>query len=91
MTVGELRKMIDGVDDNMPVVIPTSKDFKGVFSVYSPCSVGSGKSQLPACDDMTNDEIKELLLADKPLPQEDVMMLVYCGYGEDHEHTHELN
>lgn len=44
MTVGDIRKMIEGKPDNMPVYIPEEQKFTGIF--YSPCPTISGAGTL---------------------------------------------
>lgn len=89
MTVGELRKKLEGVDDNMKVLIPFSQEFDGAF--YSPCSVDSGVSAMGTDPDLTEEDIKEMELLNKPIPEEDTFLLIPCGFGEEKEHKHELN
>lgn len=45
MTVGQLRKLLQGVDDAMPVYI-----FDELCAGISPCTEHSGAIQLPAAD-----------------------------------------
>ncbi len=89
MTVGELRSKIEGVDDNVPVLIPVSQEFDGVF--YSPCSVDSGVSQMGTEPDITDEEIDELKLLNKPIPEEPALLLVPCGFTDEKDHSHEMN
>lgn len=88
MKVGELRKKLEGVDDNMKVLIPFSHEFDGAF--YSPCSVDSGVSAM-GIENLTEEDEKEMQLLNKPIPEEDAFLLIPCGFGEEKDHSHELN
>lgn len=76
MTVRELKKKLEGVDDNMQVLIPLTHEFDGAF--YSPCSKDSGVTAMG-----TDPYIADV--------EEDSFLLIPCGFGEEKEHTHELN
>lgn len=89
MLVGEMRKLIDGADDNMKILIPISNKFDGCF--YSPCNVDSGISQIGTDPEMGKEEIEEAVLLNKPIPEEDVLLLLPCGFDEESNHKHELN
>jgi hypothetical protein len=89
MTVGELRKLIEGADDDMQVLIPLTQEFDGAF--YSPCSHDSGVSQMGTDNDLTEEDIKEMELLNKPIPEVPALLLIPCGFGEEKDHTHELN
>ena len=93
MNVGQLKKMLDGVPDDMMVCIPFSHEFDGAF--YSPCINDSGVSQMGTDLEMTEEEYEEKLLLNQPIPEVDVFLLVPCGFTEPDEngekHKHLLN
>ena len=89
MTVKQLREKLEGVDGDMKVLIPFSQEFDGAF--YSPCSVGSGVSAMGTDPNLTEEDIKEMELLNKPIPEEDSFLLIPCGFDEEKEHAHELN
>lgn len=89
MTVAQLKKLLEGVDENVQVLIPVSHEFNGAF--YSPCSEDSGLSQMGTDPDLTEEDIKEMELLNKPVPEEPAFLLIPCGFGEEKEHRHELN
>ena len=88
MTVGELREKLEGVDVNMRVLIPMTHEFDGVF--YSPCSEDSGVSAI-GIGDSNEEDIKEMELLNKPIPEEDTFLLIPCGFGDEKDHRHKLN
>lgn len=89
MKVKDLKKLLENADDNLQVLIPVSHEFDGAF--YSPCSEESGITQLSTDADLTEEDIKEMELLNKPIPEEPAFLLIPCGFGEDKDHTHELN
>lgn len=89
MTAGELRKKLEGVADDVPVYIPVSQEFDGVF--YSPCILESGLTQFGTDPDITEEDIREAELLNKEIAEEDAFMLAPCGFTEKKEHTHLLN
>jgi hypothetical protein len=89
MTVGELKKLIENADDNTQVLIPISQEFDGAF--YSPCSEESGISMMGTDPNLTEEDIKEMELLNKPLPEEPALLLVPCGFSEEKQHVHNLN
>jgi hypothetical protein len=89
MTVKRLRELLEGVNDNVQVLIPMTQEFDGAF--YSPCSEDSGLTQVGTATDLTEEDIKEMELLNKPIPEEDAFLLIPCGFDEEKEHKHELN
>jgi hypothetical protein len=89
MNIGELRKLIEGVDDNILVLVPRTMEFDGAF--YSPCSHDSGKTKMGTDPNVTEEDVKEMQLLGKPVPEEDAFLLIPCGFGDDKDHTHEMN
>lgn len=88
MVVGDLRQMIEGVDDEMQVLIPLTQEFDGVF--YSPCIMESGVTEMGGDEDVSPDDVEELALVDK-LEMRKEFCLVPCGFSEERDHSHELN
>jgi len=60
MTVGDLKKLMKGVKDDVEVLIPMSEDFDGMFT--SPCIGESGLQQL-GIDEETEETVPAFLLA----------------------------
>lgn len=89
MTVGRLKELLEGVDDEMQVLIPLTQEFDGAF--YSPCSKESGVLQIGPEDGLSQEEIEEMILLGKPLPEEDRFILIPCGFSDEKDHSHELN
>lgn len=89
MTVKELKSKLDGIDDNLLVLIPQSFEFDGAF--YSPCSEDSGVSTMGTDPHATEEDIAEMKLLGKTVPEEDVFLLIPCGFGEEKEHIHKYN
>lgn len=90
MTVGELRKKLEGLDDNMKVLIPVSQEFDGAF--YSPCSESSGKTVMGTDSEITEEEAEEASSSNTILIDEETNFVLFpCGYFEEADHTHELN
>jgi hypothetical protein len=89
MTVGELKKLLVGANDDMLVLIPVSQEFDGMF--YSPCSGESGVTKMGTDPDVTEEELQGMELLNKPLPEEESFMLVPHGFGEEKNYKHELN
>lgn len=80
MTVKELKQLLDGVPDEMEVLIPTGEQFDGVFRY--PCVVESGVSEMGMYDE---EEEAEAKLLGKEVTKES-FLLVPCGYFDiDHE------
>ena len=88
MTVYELRELLKGVDDAAKVLIPVTHEFDGRF--YSPCSKDSGATTM-GTQDLNEEDVKEMELLNKPTGEENVLLLIPCGFYEDKDHTHELN
>ncbi|RYD96839.1 MAG: hypothetical protein EOP50_06255 [Sphingobacteriales bacterium] len=89
MNVGQLRKMIEGVDDSTPVLIPLSHEFDGRF--YSPCAVESGMTEMASDNELSVEDVHEMELLGKDIPMERNLMLAPCGFSDEKDHTHELN
>lgn len=88
MTVKQLRKLLEGVDDNVPVLIPVNREFDGRF--YRPCSEESGIAAMGMGVPLEEEDYKEAELLGK-LQEEDAFLLVPCGFDEEKDHTHEMN
>jgi len=90
MTVKELKQLLEGVDDNIDVLIPTSEEFNGIF--FSPCLVESGISKMGIVDSIEElsepiDEVLSSLIGE----EKDEFILVPCGFFDEKDHSHELN
>ena len=90
MKVKELKQLLEGVDDEMDVLIPSSNEFDGLF--FSPCLLDSGVSQMGIADSIEelSEPIDELLSSLIGKEQEE-FLLVPCGFFEEKDHSHELN
>jgi hypothetical protein len=88
MNVKQLRELLEGKPDDMPVLIPVSQEFDGAF--YSPCHEDSGDAQL-GDEPLSEEDLKEMELLNKPIPEEPAFLLVPCGFFEEQDHSHELN
>lgn len=89
MTVKKLKEKLEGIDENMKVLIPFSPEFDGAF--YTPCSVDSGISAMGTDPHVEEEDIDEMKILNKPIPEEEIFLLVPCGFYEEKSHTHELN
>lgn len=90
MTVGELKALLsESPDDNIQVLVPSTMEFTGVF--YSPCNIDSGMTSVGTDMELTEEDIQEAILLDKPLPEEPAFLLVPCGFGDEKDHSHEMN
>jgi len=89
MTVKELKEKLANAPEDMQVLIPlnAATGFDGMF--FSPCNGDSGVGAL-GTEDLSEEEVKEYQLLNKPLPQQDSFILVPCGFFEHHE-DHSLN
>lgn len=88
MTVGELRNKLLGVDDSLTVLIPVSDEFNGAF--YSPCVEETGVKKM-GTEYISEEEITEMQLLNKQIPEEDSFILTPCGFWEEKSNLHELN
>lgn len=91
MTVKELKQMLEGLDENLEVVIPLEpmEGFTGAF--FSPCNAESGMIEL-GTEDLSEEDLAEYELLNKPIPQEPSFVLVPCGFFEEkHGVSPELN
>ncbi len=80
MTVRDLKKMTEGVDDDMPVLISLTGEFDGVF--VAPCMEESGVSELGIFENEEDEKEAELL--NKPVSEKS-FLLVRCGFFQpDH-------
>lgn len=90
MKVKDLKKLLVGVDDEMNVLIPTSGEFDGVFSL--PCIEESGVSMMGIANDIEelSEPIDEVLT---PLVTEEreEFLLVPCGFFDHKDKSHEMN
>lgn len=94
MKVKELKALLEGVDDEMEVLIPVSQEFDGFF--YSPCPGGSGVCGVGIGDSepIPIYEAPNFVAVVKDEPEEqDAFLLVPCGFGEqdDQSHEHTMN
>lgn len=82
MTVKDLRQLLEGVDDDMQVVIPLepTEGFTGAF--FSPCLHESGEIEM-GTEDLSEEDIAEHELLNKPVPAEPSFALVPCGFYEE--------
>lgn len=88
MNVGQLRSLLEGLSDDIQVLIPMSSEFDGMF--YTPCMADSGVSKM-MLDDVSEEDIRERELLGQPIGDEDTFCLVPCGYYEEHDDRHKLN
>lgn len=89
MKVKDLRKLLEGVDDEMKVLIPLDmKEFTGEF--VHPCIAESGVAGL-GTEDLNEEDIAEYKLLNKEIPSEESFVLVPCGFFEEKDHAHENN
>jgi hypothetical protein len=90
MTVGKLKELLDGMPDDMKVLIPANPmgEFDGIL--FSPCEEDSGVSEVGGDGSLDEEELER---QDNLgiLPVEKVFLLLPCGYGEEKNHTHTLN
>lgn len=89
MTIGNLKALIQDISDDTPVLIPFSQEFDGVF--YSPCLVDSGVCAIGTDMDVEEEDIAEMELLGKPIPEIDTFILVPAGFYEEKSHKYELN
>lgn len=84
MIIADLKELIAGLPDDMEVFCPMNpmEGFTGAF--YSPCLVESGKIVM-GTEELSDEEIAEYELLERPLPGEDTFVLVPCGFYEEHE------
>jgi hypothetical protein len=90
MNVGELKLLLEGIDDSVLVIVPLNagEGFDGMF--FSPCIEDSGLGKMGA-EDLDEEDIEEMKLLNKEIPEVDEFLLVPCGFFEPKEHNHELN
>lgn len=83
MTVGELKNLLEGVDDNTEVLIPLNAGdgFDGMF--FSPCAEESGIGEMGIVDGDEEDLVEMELLGKKTTEQE--FLLVPHGFFEIEE------
>lgn len=89
MNVGQLIEKLKNVDPNMKVIIPMGQEFDGRF--YSPCNQDSGVGQMGTDPSLSVEDIKEMELLGKEIPEEDVFFLLPCGFRQEKDHSFELN
>lgn len=87
MTVKELKQILNEVPDDMQVLVPlnAAEGFTGEF--FSPCIEESGEIGM-GTEDLSEEEIKERELLNKPPAIEKSFTLVPCGFYEEHEGPH---
>jgi hypothetical protein len=88
MTVGKLKQLLEGLDENMKVYIPVSQEFDGHF--YSPCEQDSGESEVGGDETMSEEDF-EAAVNLGTLKSEKVFLLLPCAFDEEIDHSHELN
>lgn len=91
MQVKDLKQLLENIPDDMQVLIPMNagEGFDGFF--LSPCIEESGEAGL-GTEDIDEDELKEMELLNKPIPEEKSFVLVPCGFfQEKHGVEPELN
>lgn len=76
MTVGDLKEMLEGVDNEMEVIIPMNAEFDGIFR--SPCAGETGVIEITA-EDIEDDDIDEFT------QMKEVFAILPHGFGEPHE------
>lgn len=88
MLVGELRILLEGVDDYTQVIIPmnASEGFTGLF--FSPCSDESGVYEMGTRDIEDLDEIE---VVDSDMKLDKSFLLIPHNFFEDRDTTYELN
>lgn len=79
MTVKELKQLLEGLDENMDVVIPLQpmEGFTGAF--FSPCMQESGQIEM-GIEDLSEEDLAEYQLLNKEIPHEPSFALVPCGF-----------
>ena len=87
MKVKDLKKLLDGVDDEMTVLIPTSMEFDGAF--VSPCEGESGEADLGIFDD--EEDEKEAAVLNKPITRKDFIIVPHGFFDEPDGVQPELN
>jgi len=89
MKVKDLRELLEGVDDEVDVLMPYDmSEFTGMF--LHPCVEDSGISEL-GTEDLDDEDFAELELLNKKPPSEKSFILVPCGFFEEHDNAHENN
>jgi len=90
MTVKDLKELLNGVDENMDVIVPLNAGdgFDGVF--FSPCTEESGEGEM-GLEDLDEEEIAERKLLNRPPETAKSFILVPCGFFEHKDVSHELN
>lgn len=88
MTVGQLKELLVGVDDNTMVYIPVQQEFDG--HLYSPCIIDSGVGEISDDPNMGEEEF-ETRLNLGTLKGKEAFLLLPCENEKDKNHLHELN
>lgn len=91
MTIKDLKEKIAELPDDMLVMIPVnpSDAFDGLL--FTPCIEESEVIEM-GLDDIPEEDIAEMELLNKPIPEESSFMLVPCGYFDRvHDPAVELN
>lgn len=86
MKVKDLRKLLEGVDDEMIVLIPTSMEFDGRF--ISPCEGESGEADLGMYD---QEDEQEAMLLNKPTTRKDFILVPHNFFEPSDGVDPELN
>lgn len=76
MIVKDLRKLLQGVPDDLEVLIPVNAEFDGLFR--SPCVGENGVSQISVSEDGHDDD-------EYDMEQKDVFMILPHGFSEEQE------
>lgn len=84
MTVGELKILLEGVDDNTEILIPLNAGdgFDGMF--FSPCIEDSGASDV-GIDDLDEEDEAEMKLLGIVDTSQPTFLLVPRGFFEEIE------
>lgn len=80
MKVKDLKKLLDGVDEEMMVLIPTSMEFDGHF--VTPCEGETGEADLGIFEDEEDEKEAESL--NKPITRKDFVIVPH-GFFEEHK------
>lgn len=89
MTVGQLKALLEGVDESMQVYIPASEVFDGKFV---PANFEDSGVTTMGMGDYDEEDLKEMELLNKPIEdEEDYFLLVPKGFWDEESNEHYLN
>lgn len=80
MKIKDLKKLIEGCDEDMDVLISLTGEFDGCF--VHPCLEESGEADLGIYQ--SEEDEKEAELLNKPITQKS-FVIVRCGFFKTHE------